>query len=56
MTLNFGFTVLGEIARKINGMGRGNATLEALEPLVGQLRAVYVESRAAAEAWVKEHT
>ena len=56
MTLNFGFTVLGEIARKINGMGRGNAALEALEPLVGQLRAVYVESRAAAEAWVKEHT
>jgi signal transduction histidine kinase/DNA-binding NarL/FixJ family response regulator/HPt (histidine-containing phosphotransfer) domain-containing protein len=56
MTLNFGFTALGEIARKINGMGRGNAALDALQPLVGQLRSVYTESRMAAETWVKEHT
>ena len=56
MTLNFGFTVLGETARKINGMGRQNATLEALEPLVAQLRPTLTESRTAAEAWVKEHS
>jgi HPt (histidine-containing phosphotransfer) domain-containing protein len=54
MTSNFGFTMLGDIARKINRLGRDNASAGALEPLVAQLRPAYTESRAAAEAWLKQ--
>jgi signal transduction histidine kinase/DNA-binding NarL/FixJ family response regulator/HPt (histidine-containing phosphotransfer) domain-containing protein len=54
MTSNFGFNALGDIARKINRLGRDNASAQALEPLVPQLRTTYAESRAAAEAWLKK--
>ncbi len=54
MTSNFGFNALGDIARKINRLGRDNASAQALEPLVPQLRTTYTESRAAADAWVNK--
>jgi len=54
MTSNFGFTALGDVARRINRLGRDNASVQAMAPQVAQLRALYTESRAAAEAWVKQ--
>lgn len=54
MTANFGFRALGEIARKINRLGRDNAAMQAIEPMVAQLRPAYEESRAAADGWLKK--
>jgi CheY-like chemotaxis protein len=54
MTSNFGFTALGDVAKRINRLGRDNASVQALTPQVAQLRSLYIESRAAADAWIKQ--
>ena len=54
MTSNFGFTALGDIAKKINHLGRDNASASALAPLVSQLRTTYEQSRAVVDAWLKQ--
>ncbi len=53
MTSNFGFSALGGIARKINHLGRDNASASALAPLVSKLRPLYEESRAHVDVWMK---
>jgi signal transduction histidine kinase/DNA-binding NarL/FixJ family response regulator len=54
MSSNFGFTALGDVARKINRLGRDEASINAMAPLVAQLRPLYNESRAVVDAWMKQ--
>jgi HPt (histidine-containing phosphotransfer) domain-containing protein len=52
MSSNFGFTALGDAARKINRLGRDGGAILTMAPLVAQLRPLYTESRTVVDEWM----